>query len=76
MTMVNIDSKAFLSLLKLPDMPACDEGMELAKQFLEACGYAVANVDAEDSTDLTVRFVQCWNAFLKHRNDCPKCNEV
>jgi len=74
--MVNLDSKVFLSLFKLPDfMPACDEGMELAKRFLEACGDAVANVETDDEVDLRFRFFSRWNDYVEHRAACDKCNE-
>jgi hypothetical protein len=55
--MVNIDSKAFLSLFRLPDfMPTYDEGRELARRFLEACGDAVADVGKDDEINLRFRF--------------------
>jgi hypothetical protein len=32
-----VDAGALLNLWKLEDMPACDEGMELARAFLNSC---------------------------------------
>jgi hypothetical protein len=71
-----IDKNALLGLFpKLHDIPACGEGMELAKQFLESCGDAIAQIEEEDEVALRFRFVSCWNAFARHRYKCDVCNE-
>jgi hypothetical protein len=45
---VAIDKEAFLSLWKLDELPACDEGMELARRFLLRAGEAVDKLDQTD----------------------------
>ena len=51
-----IDTISLLSLWKLEDIPACDEGMELARELLEACGTAVDGVGGADTTGLRTEF--------------------
>jgi hypothetical protein len=38
-----VKSDALLSLWDIENMPACDEGMELARRFLEAAGECVTH---------------------------------
>jgi hypothetical protein len=47
-----IDPKALLKLWSLEEMPACDEGMELARSFLVSAGEAVSRVQNEDPEHL------------------------
>jgi hypothetical protein len=39
-----IQNDALLSLWDIENMPACDEGMELARRFLEAAGECVSTL--------------------------------
>jgi hypothetical protein len=45
---VAIDKQAFLSLWKLDELPGCDEGMELARRFLQHAGEAVDKLDQSE----------------------------
>jgi hypothetical protein len=47
-----IDPKAMLNLWSLAEIPACDEGMELARSFLVSAGEAVSRVQNEDPEHL------------------------
>ncbi len=63
-----IDSHTVLSLFpNADDIPACDEGIELAKRFLEGCGDTVADLDRNDEIDLRFRFFCQWNDYVEHR---------
>ncbi len=44
---VAIDKQAFLSLWKLDELPACDEGMELARRFLLRAGESINSTRAK-----------------------------
>jgi hypothetical protein len=68
-----IDTISLLSLWKLDEIPACDEGMELARSFLEACGDAVDRVGGADTAGLRTEFTTRYNTFLTHYAKCPKC---
>jgi hypothetical protein len=66
---MNVDANALLSLWKLDEIPACDEGMVLARQFLESC---VMALESGSSGNFNARFEN----YERHRGDCDKCNEV
>lgn len=68
-------TEALLELWNLEDIPACDEGMELAKSFLVSCGEAVEKADAVDTITLRSQFDFRFNRYAAHRAICPKCNE-
>jgi hypothetical protein len=74
---MKIETGALLKLFpNLDDIPACGEGMALAKSFLEACGDAVVSSDARETDGLRFAFASKWNTFARHRTVCDKCNEV
>jgi hypothetical protein len=70
-----IDPKALLNLWSLEEMPACDEGMELARSFLVSAGEAVSRVQNEDPEHLRMEVNVQYDAFIRHCAECPKCNE-
>ena len=70
-----MDAEALLKLWKLVDMPACDEGMELARAFLASCGQAVEKADAFDRLRLRAESDFRFSRYTTHRVICPKCNE-
>jgi hypothetical protein len=61
---------------KIEDIPACDEGMELARLFLESCARAVEVVSFADTLTLRADFHFRFSKYAAHRADCEKCNEV
>jgi hypothetical protein len=72
-----IDRAQLLALWKLDELPACDDGIELASTFLERA------VDAVDKLDDPTQIIAVRNALIRahkdlidHRASCPKCNEV
>jgi hypothetical protein len=65
-----INAERLLSLWDVENMPACDEGMELARLFLETAGRAVA------SEHLEFAMMQSWRIYSRHRASCGKCKEV
>jgi hypothetical protein len=70
-----IDRNALLNLWRLEDIPACDEGMQLARSFLISAGEAVSMVDIHDPEHLRMEFNVQYDAFVRHCAECPKCNE-
>ena len=62
-------------LLKLWDMrnvPLCDEGLDLAGDFLVSCGQAVDKINLGHSPADR----QSFNLLVMHSNTCSNCNEV
>jgi hypothetical protein len=61
------------------EMPACDAGMVLLRQFAEASPTLFEWVMQRGFTDPThpafARNAR-WKAFATHRSTCEKCNEV
>jgi hypothetical protein len=71
-----IDRNALLALWKLEDIPACDEGMELARTFLESCGQGVDRLGIEEPADRISQIAASYTAMVEHGSGCEKCNEV
>jgi hypothetical protein len=59
-----------MTLYKLEDIPACDEGMALAEKFMESCVRAIETVGS--TSHLNERFAD----YKRHHAGCQKCNEV
>jgi hypothetical protein len=57
-------------------IPACDEGMELARLFLISCGNAVDRVDVDELSGIRSEFNFRFSRYATHRATCKKCNEV
>jgi len=65
-----VDAGALLNLWKLEDVPACDEGMELARAFLNSCVKALETVGSSS------HFNERFEDYKRHHAECEKCNEV
>jgi hypothetical protein len=76
MNEVAIDKQAFLSLWKLDELPACDEGMDLARRFLLRAGEAVDKLDQSEVIATRNALIRAHKELTAHRSECPKCNEV
>jgi hypothetical protein len=59
-----------MTLYALNDIPACDEGMELAEEFMQSCVRAIATVGS--TSHLNERFAD----YKRHHSGCEKCKEV
>jgi hypothetical protein len=57
-------------------LPGCDEGVGLAKNFLSECEMAVYNLSVSDATDQRFDFLCKYNALVRHRVSCLECNEA
>ena len=68
-----IDHRALLALWQLEDLPMCDKGMELARNFLVACGDAVSNLGLETGSS---QFMSRWSIVSDHASSCPNCVEL
>jgi len=73
---VSIDKEAFLALWKLDELPACDEGMELARRFLVWAGEAVDKLDFDAVIAIRNGLIRAHKELVAHRAECPNCNEV
>jgi hypothetical protein len=60
----------------LEDIPACDEGMRLAKAFLEAAGECVNTLGRNRTSSNRSALLATYNWMEAHGNRCDKCNEV
>jgi hypothetical protein len=58
-----------LDLWKTKDIPACDDGMALAHEFLKSC---VRSLETVNSSNSNARF----ESYNRHRDSCEKCREV
>jgi hypothetical protein len=71
-----IDRAELLALGKLDELPACDEGMELAALFLERAGEAVDRLDEANIIAARNALIRAHKEFVAHRAMCPNCNET
>ena len=71
-----IDRAQLLTLWKLDELPACEEGMELAARFLERAGEAVDRLDEANIIAARNAMIRAHKELIAHRSDCPKCNEA
>jgi len=71
-----MDQAALLKLWDLDDLPACDEGMQLARVFLESAGEGVNRFGREEPADRITEMNAAYMALVEHGADCDKCNEV
>jgi hypothetical protein len=71
-----IDQTQLLSLWKLDELPACDEGMELAARFLERAGEAVDRLDEANIIAVRNALIRAHKELVAHRAMCPNCNEA
>jgi hypothetical protein len=72
-----IETDNLLSLWpNLEDIPACDEGMRLAKAFLEAAGDCVDTLGRGRTISSRSALLSALNAMEMHGDRCEKCNEV
>ena len=76
MSDVATDKDAFLALWKLDQLPACDEGMELARRFLLRAGEAVDQLDLDTVIATRNGLIRAHKELVAHRAECPNCNEV
>ena len=71
-----IAREKLLALWDLDTLPACDEGMDLAKRFLERAGEAVDQLDSPEAIiSLRNALIRAHKELVFHRGGCPKCNE-
>jgi len=73
--MSTIDRDKLLSLWRLEDLPACDDGMDLAHRFLERAVDALEPTDDFEVIGQRNALIRAHKAFIDHRVACPKCNE-
>jgi hypothetical protein len=71
-----IDPDALLNLWSLEEMPACDEGMMLARAFLESCGQGVARIGAEEAAYRLTDITDTYTMLVEHVSHCEKCRET
>jgi hypothetical protein len=69
-------SKSLVVHRDFEQLPGCDEGIGLAKNFLSGCEMAVYNLSVSDATDQRFDFLCKYNALVRHRVSCLECNEA
>jgi hypothetical protein len=70
---IPIDRERLLSLWNLEDIPACGQGMELARTFLERAGAAVDTLGTDDPVSSRFAFASACKELVRHRASCEKC---
>ena len=68
--------KELLALWDLENIPACDEGMELAKVFLESCGEGVDRPGSEEPADRITEIASSYTAMVEPGSGRDDGNEV
>jgi hypothetical protein len=53
---------------KIEEIPACDDGMAMAHEFLKSC---VTALESGHSANFNARF----ESYIRHRAECEKCND-
>jgi hypothetical protein len=71
-----MDHQNLLNLWKLEDMPACEEGMELARMFLITAGEGVDKLGTEEPADRITEINAAYMAMVNHGIGCDNCKEV
>jgi hypothetical protein len=71
-----VQSETLLSLWNIENMPECDEGMELARRFLEAAGECVSTLGHGRTSSSLNDLLWTYKAMVNHSDRCDKCNEV
>ena len=72
-----MENDTLLSLWpNLEDIPVCDEGMKLAKAFLEAAGECVNSLGRSRTSSSRADLLWTYNAMVLHSDRCQRCNEV
>jgi hypothetical protein len=70
-----MDHKKLLDLWEIDEMPACQEGMKLAQDFLIAAGEAVNRLGVEEPEDRITALNTAYMALAEHGDGCDDCNE-
>ena len=73
--MAVIEEKS-IDVWNLENVPACDEGMKLAAEFMAACLRGVERVGAEQTLTLRGDFHFKYSRFAAHFEGCKKCSEM
>jgi hypothetical protein len=71
-----MDTNALIAPWKTDEIPACDESMILAQEYLTSCGNAVAWVRIHKSITLRAEFNFRFSRYVAHCAKCEKCHEV
>lgn len=57
-------------------MPACEEGMELARAFLISAGEGVNRLGVEEPADRISEITAAYMEMVNHGIDCDNCKEA
>ena len=72
--MTVIEEKS-IDVWNLDNVQACDEGIKLASEFMDACLRGVERVGIEQTLNLRGDFHSQYSRFAAHFEGCDKCNE-
>jgi hypothetical protein len=71
-----VDESKATALWNLANVQACDEGMKLASEFMDACQRGVERVGIEQTLNLRGDFHFQYSRFAAHFEGCKKCSEM
>jgi hypothetical protein len=72
---VTVNEKMF-GMWNIENVPACDEGLKLAADFMAACLRGVEQVGLEQTLTLRGDFHFQYSRFAAHYEGCDKCGEA
>ena len=74
---MSMENETLLSLWpNLEGIPVCNEGMMLARAFLEAAGECVNSLGRNRTSSSRADLLWKYNAMVLHSDRCQKCNDV
>jgi hypothetical protein len=73
--MAVIEEKS-IDVWNLDNVQACEEGMKLASEFMDACQRGVERVGIEQTLNLRGDFHFQYSRFAAHFEVCKKCSET
>lgn len=71
-----VDELKLMALWNLDEIPACEEGVKLASEFLTACSRAVEQIGVAETFSLRSDFHFKFSKYAAHCAGCENCNEV
>jgi hypothetical protein len=71
-----IQNDTLLSLWDIENMPACEEGMEFVRRFLEAAGECVTTLGRARTSSSRANLLWAYNAMVLHSDGCQNCNRI
>jgi hypothetical protein len=71
-----VTEEKMVDVWNLVNVQACDEGLKLASEFMDACQRGVERVGIEQTLNLRGDFHFQYSRFAAHFESCKKCSEM